>query len=64
MLDEPVTLVVGQAVRVEVVEPTLVSAGHPADEPAKRPSRFGFAKGWFEMSDDFNDPLEDFAEYM
>jgi hypothetical protein len=28
-----------------------------------RRTRFGFAKGMFEMRDDFNDPLDEFAEY-
>jgi len=31
--------------------------------PEKRPV-FGCAKGQFWMSDDFDAPLEDFAEYM
>jgi len=26
--------------------------------------KFGSAKGFFEMSDDFDEPLEDFKEYM
>ena len=26
--------------------------------------KFGSAKGFFEMSDDFDEPLEDFVEYM
>lgn len=58
VLDEPVSLVAGQAVRV-VVETT------PATQATThaRPSRFGFAKGMFVMRDDFNDPLDDFAEY-
>jgi len=58
MLDEPATLAVGQAVRV-VVE------AEPAAENVKpaRPSRFGFAKGMFVMRDDFDDPLDEFAEY-
>jgi len=30
----------------------------------KRRARFGSAKGLFTMSDDFDEPLEDFAEYM
>jgi hypothetical protein len=30
----------------------------------KRVSHFGNAKGQVVMSDDFNEPLEDFAEYM
>ena len=25
---------------------------------------FGSAKGWFEMKDDFDEPLNDFEEYM
>jgi hypothetical protein len=60
VLDEPAALEVGQAVRVEVEEPA------PAAEPAQQPRRTltGFAKGWFEMSDDFNDPIDDFAEHV
>jgi hypothetical protein len=26
--------------------------------------KFGAAKGFFEMSDDFDEPLEDFKEYI
>lgn len=29
----------------------------------KKPT-FGYAKGFFTMSDDFDEPLEDFNEYM
>ncbi len=29
----------------------------------KRPG-YGSAKGWFTLAEDFDDPLEDFAEYM
>jgi hypothetical protein len=29
-----------------------------------RKRKFGYAKGFFEMSPDFNAPLEDFKEYM
>jgi hypothetical protein len=57
VLDEPASLAVGQVVQV-VVEP----AAEPTPPP--RRSLAGFAKGWFEMSDDFNDTPEDFAEYM
>ena len=35
------------------------------DEPSKKRQRkFGSAKGMFVMADDFEAPLEDFAEYM
>lgn len=34
----------------------------PVIHPAHRP-QFGSAKGLIEMSSDFDDPLEDFAEY-
>lgn len=62
VLDElpPHTLVVGQAVRV-VVDPQPSAADPPPAMP--RPSLAGFAKGMFEMRDDFNDPLDEFAEY-
>ena len=32
--------------------------------PPKRPSNFGSAKGLISMSNDFNDPLEEFQDYM
>ncbi len=32
--------------------------------PQKRPSNFGSAKGEVVMSDDFNEPLDEFKEYM
>lgn len=33
------------------------------EEPTKRPSHFGNAKGEVFMHDNFNEPLEEFAEY-
>lgn len=32
--------------------------------PVKRHPKFGSAKGLITMSDDFDEPLEDFKEYM
>ena len=65
VLDEPVALAVGQAVRVEVVEPEAAVTPEPPAEPGPpvRKSLAGFAKGWFIMGDDFKDPLDEFAEY-
>jgi len=41
------------------------SNGETGEQPAKRKRRrAGTAKGNFWMAPDFNDPLEDFAEYM
>lgn len=34
------------------------------DKMAKVPLKFGMMKGTFEMADDFDEPLEDFKEYM
>ena len=34
------------------------------ETPPKRPSNFGSAKGLITMSDDFNEPLDEFQEYM
>jgi hypothetical protein len=34
------------------------------EKPTKRIPKFGCAKGTFKMSDDFDEPLEDFKEYM
>jgi len=58
VLDEPVSLAVGQQVQVVVETAPAAETVKPA-----RPSRFGFAKGMFEIRDDFNDPLDEFAEY-
>jgi len=33
-------------------------------EPQKKRPQFGSARGMFTLSPDFNDPLEDFEEYM
>lgn len=35
----------------------------PVTQPERRP-RFGSAKGLITMADDFDEPLEDFDEYM
>jgi antitoxin (DNA-binding transcriptional repressor) of toxin-antitoxin stability system len=37
----------------------LVSA-----KPTKKRRKFGSAKGLIQMADDFNEPLEEFKEYM
>ena len=63
VLDEPATLAVGQAVRVEVVEPMATSEPGVQPGPPARKSLAGFAKGWFVMGDDFKGPLDEFAEY-
>lgn len=55
VLDEPATLKLGQHVRVVIED--------AADRETPRPSLRGIAKGTFEMSDDFNEPLDEFAEY-
>lgn len=34
------------------------------EKPNRRIPKFGCAKGTFKMSDDFDEPLEDFKEYM
>ncbi len=36
----------------------------PTPIKAKKPRKAGSARGQVWMSDDFDDPLEDFAEYM
>lgn len=33
-------------------------------EPEKKKREYGYAKGAFIMSDDFDEPLEDFKDYM
>jgi len=39
-------------------------AGVPQDNDAKKPRVFGIAKGMATISKDFDDPLDDFKEYM
>lgn len=37
----------------------------PTETPAKKKRGLvGSAKGWFTMADDFDEPLEDFKDYM
>jgi hypothetical protein len=37
---------------------------HAETDIPKKPLRFGMMKGTFVMSDDFDEPLDDFKEYM
>ena len=65
VLDEPPprSLAAGQPVRV-IVDPSPdagTDAGAGEGEPPR--SLRGVAKGTFETRDDFNDPLDEFAEY-
>ena len=50
-------------VQPEVYNKELSDKSQTIDKNSKRPV-FGCAKGQFWMSDDFDAPLEDFAEYM
>ena len=44
---------------------TLKVEAEPLREVPAQRGGFGSAKGWFsDMSDDFDEPLEDFREYM
>jgi len=36
----------------------------PEQKVTKKIPKFGFAKGTFKMAEDFNEPLEDFKDYM
>lgn len=57
--DQPVLKIVRVA---EANTPVML---HRRDQPATKPRRqSGSAKGSIHMSDDFDEPLEDFAEYM
>ncbi len=57
------------AMRVEIVviesgdETTLQIVAIPRQPPRRRRT-FGSAKGLIKSADDFNEPLEDFREYM
>jgi len=37
---------------------------HAGTDSEKKPLQFGMMKGTFVMSDDFDEPLDDFKEYM
>jgi hypothetical protein len=58
VLDEPASLAVGQQVRIVIDSPDANEA-----QATARKSLAGFAKGMFEMRDDFNELLDEFAEY-
>lgn len=47
---------------VESLVDSLISKESPEEIPKKR--QFGAFKGMITMSDDFDEPLEDFKEYM
>ena len=36
----------------------------PEQKTTKKIPKFGFAKGTFKMANDFDEPLEDFKDYM
>ncbi len=68
VLDEPASLVAGQSVRIvvdkDLLHPSLEKTSTVAlSDHIDRKSLVGFAKGLFDMCDDFNDPLDEFAEY-
>lgn len=52
----------GEIAEIQDAGPPLVRLVPVASE-RQRPL-FGSAKGWFELSDDFNEPLDDFEEYQ
>jgi len=41
----------------------LKQKSHRKDEPLRK-RQFGAAKGFFKMREDFDEPLEDFKDYM
>ncbi|MGB0929577.1 MAG: DUF2281 domain-containing protein [Chitinophagales bacterium] len=43
---------------------SLLEKSGEKKEIVKKPRKAGFLKGTFIMSDDFDEPLEDFKEYM
>lgn len=60
--DEPINLAVGQQVRV-IVEAPQEEDQQDSGEKQPRSSLRGFFKGKIEISDDFDEPLDEFAEY-
>jgi len=61
-LDELIQAVFdGETVVIETVDHAVQLVPSP---PAKLPRKFGSAAGMIHMSDDFDAPLDDFAEYM
>jgi len=61
ILDEPADLQAGQRVRVtvEVAE----ESGNAEANAEKAPRGYGTWKGKITMSEDFDEPLDDFSEY-
>ncbi|MGD9893921.1 MAG: type II toxin-antitoxin system Phd/YefM family antitoxin [Dehalococcoidia bacterium] len=51
----------GEVVLMKGDEPVAKLVAHP---PVRPSPRFGSAKGLIIISDDFDEPLEDFEEYM
>ena len=55
----------GEAVEVIVLPSARTEGAAPGDTPDVRTRRqFGSAKGLLTVPDDFDDPLDDFADYM
>ena len=42
----------------------LLAKQFTVEKAVKRTPKFGCAKGTFKMADDFDEPLEDFKDYM
>ena len=54
----------GEEVIISEANKPLAKLISAAPSPSARKRQFGSAKGLIEMSDDFDEPLEDFREYM
>jgi len=49
---------------IDFIDFLLSKNKQPANSVEKNRPKFGSAKGMFVMKDDFDEPLEDFKEYM
>lgn len=61
--DEPVDLPVGRSVRIVVDVDGDEGVGAGAPPPPSRASLFGACRGMFRIAEDFEAPLDGFAEY-
>jgi hypothetical protein len=60
----PVDRQISLEVPREIQTGQVILTFSPKTEEEKKVPVFGCAKGQFRMADDFDEPLEDFADYM
>lgn len=64
ILDKIAMLPESMKYELEKILDDLLERSKGEKEVVKKPRKAGFLKGMIQMSDDFDEPLEDFKEYM